>query len=111
MGTNVLCRGYVFINFLNNKPLSYVAVRRLFVRLSKKCGFRVTPHMLRHTHTTELIRHGCDATFVHRRLGHSRDQTTLDIYSHLNQDDLKQAFQLYQAKKEDRQWILLFKRK
>ena len=56
--------------------------------------------MLRHTHATELLRHGWDCAKVQRRLGHSSIQTTLDIYSHLDTRNLKEAFITYQAKKE-----------
>ena len=93
---------YVFINFLTDEPLHYSAIRKLFLRLSKKTGFRITPHMLRHTHVTELIRTGWDAALVQKRLGHASVQTTLDTYSHVDQEDLKRAFQQYQANKENR---------
>lgn len=91
---------YVFINFLTGKPLSYAAVRKVFLSLSQKLNLLITPHMLRHTHATELIRHGWDAAFVQKRLGHASVETTINTYSHVDQSDLKRAFQLYQAKKE-----------
>ena len=93
---------YVFINHESAQPLAYSAVRKIFINLSKKLGFRITPHMLRHTHATELIRDGWDAALVQKRLGHASVQTTLDSYAHLNQDDLKRAFQKYQASKENK---------
>lgn len=90
---------YVFINFQTNEPLCYNAVRKLFSRLMKKVGFHVTPHMFRHSHATELIRHGWDAAWVQKRLGHANVQTTIDTYTHIDTQDLKQAFKLYQANK------------
>ncbi|MEO0842353.1 MAG: tyrosine-type recombinase/integrase [Cyanobacteria bacterium J06632_19] len=39
-------------------PLKYKTVDSLFRRLSKKMNTKVTPHLLRHTHATELIRAG-----------------------------------------------------
>jgi len=51
--------------------------------------------MLRHTHATELIRNGWDVTLVQKRLGHRNVQTTLNTYSHVNQDDMKYAFKEY----------------
>ena len=93
---------YVFINHESAQPLAYSAVRKIFINLSKKMDFRITPHMLRHTHATELIRDGWDAALVQKRLGHANVQTTLDSYAHLNQDDLKRAFQKYQATKENK---------
>ncbi len=93
---------YVFINHNTGEPLAYNAIRKLFIKLAKATGLHVTPHMLRHTHATELIRNGWDAAFVQKRLGHANMQTTLASYAHLGQEDLKRAFQTYQAKKEDK---------
>ena len=92
---------YVFINFQTQEPLAYGAIRKLFVRLYQKTGIEVTPHMFRHTHATELIKNGWDAAWVQKRLGHAHVQTTIDTYTHINQEDLKQAFKAYQAKKKN----------
>ena len=81
------------------KPLNYRAVRDLFARLSQKVGFCITPHMLRHTHATELLRNGWDCSYVQKRLGHSSIQTTINTYAHLNNEDLKKAFTNYQIKR------------
>lgn len=83
---------YVLINLATFEPLHYGAVRQLFLRLAHKVGFPITPHMFRHTHATELIRQGWEAAFVQKRLGHASIQTTLDIYSHLDTNDLKTAY-------------------
>lgn len=91
---------YVFINHHTAQPLAYNAIRKLFIKLSKALSLHITPHMLRHTHATELIRSGWDTAFVQKRLGHANIQTTLSSYAHLDQEDLKRAFQRYQAKKE-----------
>lgn len=91
---------YVFINHKSAQPLEYNSVRKLFIKLSKALGTHITPHMLRHTHATDLIRNGWDAAFVQKRLGHANMQTTLASYAHLDQEDLKRAFQRYQEKKE-----------
>jgi integrase len=86
---------HVFINLTSLEPLNYRAVRQLFIRLSNKIGFALTPHMFRHTHATELICEGWDAAFVQKRLGHASVQTTLDIYSHLDTQDLKNAYKTF----------------
>ena len=91
---------YALINLKEHSPLRYPAVRKLFSRLSIKAGFKITPHMLRHTHATNLINSGWDPSLVQRRLGHSSIQTTLDIYSHVDQKALKAAFKEYQSHKE-----------
>ena len=51
-----------------------------------------TPHIFRHTHATELLRSGWDASYVQKRLGHKDIQTTINTYAHLNERDLKEAF-------------------
>jgi site-specific recombinase XerD len=92
---------YVFIDTLNKEPLCYGAVKKIFSRLSKRVGFYVTPHMLRHTHATDLIKSGWDSAWVQKRLGHANVQTTIDTYTHIGHQDLKQAFQIYQSKKKE----------
>lgn len=93
---------YVFIQLRKqhkNEPLKYYAVADLFSRLSKKTGIYITPHMFRHTHATELLKNGWDYAKIQKRLGHSSIQTTINIYAHLSNEDLKQAFIEYQKTK------------
>lgn len=53
-------------------------------------GKRVTPHCLRHTFATMLLRQCRDLQIVQRALGHSSIQTTT-IYLHLEDDVLYEA--------------------
>lgn len=76
-------------------PLTYKTIDSLFRRLSKKSGIKVNPHLLRHTHATELIRAGWDMSYVQKRLGHTSIQTTVNTYVHLLDDDLKLVYQEY----------------
>ncbi len=92
---------YVFINYLTNKPLPYSSIRSLFKKLRKKTAFYVTPHMLRHTHATELINCGWDPALVQKRLGHSSVQTTIDTYTHINHQEMKKHFAIYQNKRRE----------
>ncbi|MBL1177132.1 tyrosine-type recombinase/integrase [Pantanalinema sp. GBBB05] len=92
---------FVFVNLWDGEvgePMTYNAIADLFNRLSKKVGFHVTPHMLRHTHATELIRGGWDAAYVQKRLGHRQVQTVINTYTHLTNDDMKNAFKDYLEK-------------
>jgi integrase len=70
---------YVFINLMTYTPLCYPAVKKLFINLSRKCGFYIRPHMLRHTHATSLVGAGWDMALVQKRLGHASVQTTIPI--------------------------------
>ena len=86
----------------NGKPLAYKTVDSLFRRLSKKTGIKVNPHLLRHTHATELIRAGWEMTYVQKRLGQTDIQTTINTYVHLKDEDLNEAYKEYlqRTKKE-----------
>jgi len=95
---------YVFINIWRGdigKPMLYSAVMTLFRRLSQKFDIHVTPHMLRHTHATELIQSGWSMVYVQKRLGHQDIQTTLNTYIHLSEKDLKEQYQRYLEKRGD----------
>lgn len=48
-------------------------------------------HHLRHTYASILIHEGCSAKAVQARMGHSKVQTTLDLYGHLWPEDAEKA--------------------
>ena len=94
---------YVFVNCWKEplgEPLSKSNVDNLFVRLAKKTGVKAHPHLLRHTHATELIKGGWDMAHVQKRLGHSDIQTTVNTYVHLSNEDLAQKYQEYLNNRE-----------
>ena len=45
-----------------------------------------TFHDLRHTHATMLLKQGINIKVISERLGHSKIQLTLDVYSHVMPD-------------------------
>ena len=97
---------YVFISIWSHKvkpgtPLTYSAVDSLFRRLRKKTDIYVTPHLLRHTHATNLIRGGWDMSYVQKRLGHSNIQTTMNTYVHLTNEDLSEEYNKYLLKRHN----------
>lgn len=95
---NNLSHDFVFVNRTNQAPLHYSAVYKLFKRLSSKVGFKITPHMFRHTHATQLIQSGIDPALVQKRLGHASIQTTIETYTHIDQITMKSALKQYWAK-------------
>ena len=89
---------YVFVNIWKGQcgaAMRYAAVDSLFKRIRKKTGLTVYPHLLRHTHATELIRTGWDMSYVQKRLGHSNIQTTINTYIHLRDEDLKAEYKKF----------------
>jgi len=102
-----LITDYVFVNIWAGRighPITYSTVSDLFEQLRAKTGIASAhPHMMRHTHATELLKSGWDASYVRDRLGHTNVQTTINTYAHLENKDLKQAYQEFLAKKAESQ--------
>lgn len=51
----------------------------------------LTPHSLRHTHTSLLIEANVHIKEIQERLGHSDINTTMDIYAHMTKEIKKEA--------------------
>ena len=63
-----------------------------FRRNRKKLGLEgYTIHELRHTYITELARKGVHPKVAQELAGHASIETTMDIYSHVDLDDKKEA--------------------
>lgn len=70
-------------------PLEYQNISSLFRRLNKKLNFDVNPHLLRHTHATIFYLQTNNIKALQERLGHSDVQTTINMYVHLSEDELR----------------------
>ncbi len=85
--------------------LTGAAVEKIFQHYSEKSGVLLHPHALRHTHATALVRsylqdgEPVDWKFVQERLGHASVVTTMQIYTHLTNEDRKYAYERYQQKR------------
>jgi site-specific recombinase XerD len=83
-------QAYAFFNVLPSKPLSTRTVERIILDAGKKClNMEVTPHMLRHTFGSMMMRKA-NARVVQALLGHESLQST-QIYMHPNSEDLRKA--------------------
>jgi integrase len=83
---------YVFVNLWSTpigRPLRYEAVAKLVGRLRVRTGIEFTPHMLRHSRATALIRGGVPIEVVSKLLTHRSVTTTSDAYVHLDVEDLR----------------------
>lgn len=49
----------------------------------------ITPHILRHTYCSKLVTKGVSVKTVQYLMGHNNAQTTLNIYTHINYDDVE----------------------
>ena len=77
----------------------------MFKYYSKKIEIKIHPHMLRHTHATELAREYISKgepinwKYISERLGHSNVTTTMEIYAHLRPEDYKKEYHRLQEYK------------
>ena len=81
MGDRWRGEGLIVCNW-DGAPLHHDTVSKWFRRFTKKHGFDVTFHQLRHTHATLLFANNIDAVAVASRLGHKDASTTLRVYAH-----------------------------
>ena len=85
---------YVFINLWGGRtgtPMGYGSVRRTVGRLQAVTGIVFTPHHLRHSYATDLLRRGVAPEIVQTLLGHASVSTTIDTYSRLTIEDARRA--------------------
>jgi len=82
------------IVFLNQRggQLSRQMIFLIIKKLVEEAGIhkKVSPHTFRHSFATHLIRNGADLRAVQELLGHVSINTT-EIYTHLNDTDLRDA--------------------
>lgn len=78
------------------RRLAPQAIQRMVREVSARAGVvkRVTPHIIRHTFATELLRAGADIRAVQELLGH-RSITTTQIYTHMTDRRLREVHEKY----------------
>ena len=86
---------YLFLN-KNGQQLTTGGVRDILKREVKKSGLNqnITPHTLRHTYATHLLKNGADLRIIQELLGHENLATT-QIYTHLDNETLKKDYDEY----------------
>ncbi|EGT0683783.1 tyrosine-type recombinase/integrase [Clostridium perfringens] len=76
----------------NKKRLDDKGIRKMIETYSIKAGINkhITPHTLRHTYATDLLRETKNIRLVQKALGHSDLSTTM-IYTHIVDDEYEGA--------------------
>jgi len=59
------------------------------------------PHTSRHTYATKLIRASSDVAAAQKALGHASVRTTIDVYTHLQVEDVARAIEAMDAARKD----------
>ena len=87
-------------NGRESSGLTARSIQRIVEHYAKAAGItkKITPHTLRHTYATDLLRNGADIRSVQVMLGHS-SITTTQIYTHVTDDRLKEIYDAFHGKK------------
>ncbi len=86
----------------SNLRLTPRSIQRIVKKYSIKAGImgkNISPHSLRHSMATDLLRNGADIRSVQAMLGHS-SVTTTQIYTHVTDSQLKEVHQRFHGKKK-----------
>jgi integrase/recombinase XerD len=81
---------YVFLN-RRGAHLTRTMILIMIKRQAKEAGIEktISPHTLRHSFATELLKGGADLRFIQAMLGHE-DIGTTEIYTHIDTDTLRE---------------------
>ncbi|QPA55007.1 tyrosine-type recombinase/integrase [Lysinibacillus sphaericus] len=82
---------YVFVDKKETRMIRSREINTLFQFYSKQLGFRVTPHMLRHTFAAHLAERGMPLECIQQLLGHETTHST-QLYARLYNHARKEMY-------------------
>ena len=81
--------------FINKKgsPLNAKYIYRLVKTKSKEIGLdsNISPHSIRHSFATHLLKGGTDLRYLQEMLGHE-DISTTEVYTHINREEIRERY-------------------
>ncbi len=83
-------------------PISKSSFSKAMLRIGRTIDLHgATAHILRHTYATTLHSAGVPPKVIQYMMGHADIGTTLNIYTHVNSDDISAASRMFTEKTSD----------
>lgn len=87
---------FVFTQEGSNEPMHPQTPTRYMKKFAQRYGIEhLHPHKLRHSFASVAITNGADIASVSEKLGHADKSTTLRLYTHADQESIKQASNIF----------------
>lgn len=86
---------YVFLNNHGSK-MTRQGFFKIIKKISNEVGIKkeISPHTLRHSFASHMLKYGADLRTIQELLGHS-DISTTQIYTHITNEELKNNYEEY----------------